>query len=408
MSTLTEIISDCHVDFSIPHKWSSFWNELPRTKLLCESVLTKSIEEDDVLHLVSATDLSVRQIQKRGVIEPGMGCLCSVVYCVQGFQKEQRLIDIHNFGSSVMLHKDYSQLTPIVFSLKTKNLNIKPFDYLRMGPLFLYVYTQLLVHDSTSVAGFDAYIDANMQKSSPFIENLKELCVSESLFTTASEARVFIDSFVEHIKNFKTLSYAYFEACSLALLLLSQDQRTIALSKKGELNNYLYIRTNQLFQDSKRSLRFESYGFSPTSNQLCEILESLYSEDVASISPDYFLITVANSLLLFTERFLSPEAIRGMYFYDYSSTALGQEKNLKRFVEEQASFLVAMHRKDKGIELIFNSTIPKGELGICNNLEREVGDISYGEYVQNNKRVKVLDTLSVGLGLGLPLARNDW
>lgn len=405
--SLKSIIKEIHTDFSFPQKWVGFWSTLPHVSLLHDNAFSRSLAKDQALYLISATDLSAEEIRRQETINAGMGCLCAVIYCVQGYKSGQSHFDTHNFGRSVMLHKDYGKLTAIVFSVSLQGAKIQPFDYLKMGPLFWYLRTQMTQHDTNPNDGFNEYLESTLEHCRPLIDYLSSMCCNGYIFSNLKESRDFIDKFVSYIYRFKTLSYVYFEACSLALLLLSKDDVTNILSKRHEFNNYLYVRANQLFLDIKDTERFESYGFSPNSEQLITILQTLESEGVTKLNSDQAVVTIANGLLLFSEKILSKDAINGMLFYDFYSSN-PETQDAKRLIEEEVSLLVAEYRAEQSIDIVFNSTIPKGEIGVCSKNSESKVTISYGAYVNENKSVEVLGNMSVSLGLSLPLAKQSW
>lgn len=408
MNDLNTIIENIHEDFRFPDNSFEFWNALPNAGLVEQNAFSRRVATKQTLDLVSATDLSIESIRANKCINPGSGCLCAVIYCVQAYWRDANNYEIHNFGTSVMLHKDYEQLTPIVLSVDLSDVKIRPFDYLKMGPLFSYVESQVRHHKPDTIYDLDAFREKSLRCCAPLIEQLHEKIGSGDMISNPTEARKFIDEFVTCVSHFKTLSYVYFEACSLALLLLSEDKTTISLKQNFEFNNYLYVRANQIFLNFKdKNDRFESYGFSPSSERLADILEILKAEGTIDLEIEQAIITIANGLVLFSERILATNGLKGMLFYDFCSSNK-DNPGIKLFVEEQVSHLIANYREERDIDLVFNSTVPKGEIGVCSSISPSKFTISYGKYVNENRGVEIVDELQIKLSMNLLHAEKNW
>lgn len=54
-----------------------------------------------------------------------------------------------------------------------------------------------------------------------------------------------------------------------------------------------------------------------------------------------------------------------------------------------------MFWRENNIEVVFNSTIPKGEIGISPHINPEVVKIFRGKYINGNKSVEMIEPLNV-------------
>ena len=128
----------------------------------------------------------------------------------------------------------------------------------------------------------------------------------------------YLNNIVNIIPFFNSLSYIYFEAVSLALMLNSSDEKTLKLKKHGEFNHLLYVELMHRFKEMRNTKKFQASGFSPTSKELVSLLRKMEFENLVKFESNQILMAIANNIIMYTGTSLyNKKAISGLIFHDF-------------------------------------------------------------------------------------------
>lgn len=374
--------------------WISLNKTAPNSHLLNDNIFKKT-SKSGTFHLVSAATITPTELKKAGHILAGVGCLGGALYTVQAYPESPYDFRLHNFGSSVMDFRGYHDLTPYILQLNTSEKHIKPINYLGMGELFHHIALSNDFVSPVDMEDFAVYKENCHTATKEIIKTSIERYKTLRPFVSYKDALDYIQEIAHSVTVFKSLSYFYFEAVSLSIMLQSKDKRSTELATTGEYNNKLYIDMNNHFHKRRLQKRFASYMFSPTAIELQRILSEMQSEGSLNVRFSDLFIAIANNIIFYIGSSLkSNNDVDGMVFYDYCGE-LQEEKNYQTFCELEAIAYMNEFWKKHSIHLVYNGVIEKGELGVTPNAPDV--SISYGHYNDTITHVNAIESLPISI-----------
>ena len=376
----------------------NFWidqnSKAANFSLIHSNVFSKT-NFNDTLHYVSAADMGPDELESKGYIFAGVGCLGGVLYTVQAYPEEANEYRLHNFGSVVMDFRGYSDLTPYIVSVTSTDKNISPVNYLGMGELFHYIHENDPFVPPKLLLEYDTYRDNSKIASSSLLERTIKQYKDKKAFTSYKEAIEYIQEVAHCATVFKSLSYFYFEAVSLSVMLYSRDKNSKKMLSLGEYNNKLYVEINNRFHKKRLQKRFASYEFSPTVIELQKILSEMQDDDIAAFRFNELFTAIANNIVFYVGSNLKTnEDVDGMIFYDFCGE-LQEEKKYQSMIEGITVKYMNEYWKKNEIEIVYNSAIEKGELGITPFVPSKNISINHGKYARDIKSVTSIESVPI-------------
>ena len=328
-------------------------------------------------------------------LQAGMGCLGNVIYCVQAYKEGAGTYRIHNFGSVVMKHRTDKTFIPILFELETTNLIVGEVNYLSMGSLFHIISeSDEVLRTNDERQDFNHGIIEVESVCSQFIQGCLNRYQTGSIIKSPQEAAMVIDNISECSQTFKSLSYVYFEAVCLALMLNSTDATTQKLKSAGELNNEIYIDLVHNLKLAFHNDEFASYSFHPTTKELAEVIASMIEQEKLSLDMGAMQIAVANNILFYIGNCLNTkEAIRGNIFFDYCSEPI-RGTILRTRLDESVAFVLTKYFEEMKFDIVINSAIEKGEIGITTCISDRLVRVVRGAYDSQIKHVNEMHVIA--------------
>lgn len=383
-----------HDDNTISSVWLKSIRSAPHSMLLTSNNFRSSVSRDDQLYLVSA----VQDGQDFDTISAGMGCLGNVVYCVQAYKTSDDSYTIHNFGTVVMGHRDSKSYVPFLFELGTAGLHVGEINYLRMGELFYRLSQKSEILDRPhELDEYDQYCKQVEQNCGQFVNECRRNYIDGLTATDVADAATIINGISSHIASFKSLSYVYFEAVSLALMTNSTDVRSNSLAATGEFNHQLYIELIQRLKTKVTGDMFASYEFGPTLQDLRQVFESMTVDGLLDVSPDTIALKIADNIVYYLGTCYDTEqAMMGNAFFDFCS-APANISVLRPQLDEHIAYLMAEHMRHCEYDIVINTAIEKGEIGICLNVGPRLLRIVRAAYNGNKTVIKEVQDVQARL-----------
>lgn len=379
--------------FASKNKTDVFWlNLLGKTvnsTLLTNNIFSTCISKKNAnIFLVSAVEERETELKEKKEILGGIGCLGNVIYCVQAYPHENNLFKLHNFGTVVMRHRDALDMTPLLFNIHTSSKKIGRMNYLKVGKLvnFIRKNSDILNNDELKKQ-YNNFKLKTIELSKKYIDQMLDRYTLSKPTEDDASAKLVIETISNLGKEFNFLSYVYFEAVSLALMLCSNDKNTLYLKERGEFNHLPYIDMVHKYKSNKTNKKFESYGFVPNVDELKKILRDLQNEEIININFDEIFITISNNIIFYIGTSMdNQESIEGMLFHDFCH--LGEFRKIcKPKLDEYSSYFKNRYMELKKFDLVINSVIEKGEIGICPSINLRQVTIFSSKYSEDLKTI---------------------
>lgn len=324
---------------------------------------------------------NLKGILNEQTIFTSQGNLVDAVYCIP-IRKSKEKFRLHNYSKNLFKHlpeEERNKIDLLLFEFrfdKFKNQNVLGVNYLKLGPLFWEI---------TNESVNQLPKDFNNIIKNEYLEiesSLKELQSSERKNPS------FIDKISKISKDHPVIASVYFEAITLILMYCSKDKETTKLSLVGETNNTLYIDfVHDLSKQTKKD--FASNIFSPSFNRLNNVFKEYVNQGRIEIDNNSFynlLIDIINEIL---EKYLFFQDFK---IGNYNTSLLGQlawlyfYKNGDNFEETKKHIIrqfisrVRDYRNDIQTNIIINSCTPKGEIGICPDIDTTLFKVYQADY----------------------------
>ncbi len=373
----------------IDNFWLNIFTKTPNYELLTKNIFNNCVNKKGTpIFLVSVVEEKEAELDIKKEISGGLGCLGNVIYCVQAYPHKNNTYGLHNFGTVVMKHRNILDMTPLLFSISTDSERIGRMNYLRVGKLIDYIRKNSDILDNDELK--DKYSDFRariIQISQIFIdETLNKYKLMKSV-GDYENAKSILNEISSLGKEFNFLSYIYFEAVSLALMLCSVDKDTLHLKEKGEFNHLPYIEIVHRYKSNRIDKKFESYGFVPNVEELEKILEDLKKEEIIDLNLKEIVITIANNIFFYIGTSMNnKDSIEGMIFHDFCHLDEFRKK-CKPKLDKYSSCLKNKYMEARGFDLVINSVIEKGEIGICPSISSNKFNAYISKYSDDLKTI---------------------
>jgi len=348
--------------------WQGLLRALPHGHLL--DAPSGFSEDATSISLVHATE-HFDTIKVSGSLLTAPGCLLSSVYTVPGYVNGG-MLRLHNYGLVVFRHKDPSTtLQRIVITIKKPTpIIVTGLSYLALGDYYFELISEEAAeaypHETAEALQL---FGENRKKAESFIQATRARYASRQSFTDYQQAVSYISELNTYTESLPALTFAYFEAVSQCIMLLSQDPTTIAYAKQGEPHNFLYVELMHVLASQQFS-RFNAGLFSPSSDELITVLEQGIEQGHFELDPQGFIVATANQLvnLLGGQVCATDEALAGHSLY------LWAHKNapaIMEFLQKRTEAIIQEYWKHNAIDVVYNATTIKGEVGVTAQLSRE-------------------------------------
>jgi len=354
--------------------WRSLLASLPHGRLLdTPSGITRDAHTTVLIHATT----QLEDIEKSGILRTAPGCLLSCVYTVPSRVRANPM-SLHNYGEVVFRHLDpATELQRIAITVtKDVPLSVAGFSYLALGDY----YDALITEDAKkeypdnvqhAVDAVDAMLNSKVLGA---IQRVREQYAQSQAVETYPEAHACITLVHELAKQVPILCFGYFEAVSQCLMLMSQDATTRKLSRMNEPHNFLYV--HLLHEIAARQMdRFNAGLFNPSVDELLEILSDGTTQHIYKLDIEPFIIAVANQLihLVGGQIARSDTALRGHSLYLFLNK---KDPMLATFLQERTEDIIKTYWSEREIDLVYNATTIKGEVGITPCLDPKYYSVS--------------------------------
>lgn len=369
--------------------WLNFLDKTANNTLLKENIFHTYISKKKAnIFLVSAVEEKESVLKKKKEILGGVGCLGNVIYCVQAYPHKNNSFGLHNFGTVVMRHKNAMNVTPLLFNIHTDYKKIGRMNYLKVGKLINFIRENSDILNSDELKNqYNNFKLKTIELSKKYIDQMLDRYTLSNPIEDEASAELVIKTISRLGKEFNFLSYVYFEAASLALMLCSKDKNTLQLKERGEFNHLPYIDMVHRYKSNRIDKKFESYGFVPNTEELKEILKDLQKENIIDVDFNNIFITIANNIIFYIGTSMnSKESIEGMVFHDFCHLKKFR-KNCKPKLDAYSSYFKNKYMELKKFDLVINSVIEKGEIGICPSINPKKITIIVSKYSDDLKTI---------------------
>jgi hypothetical protein len=377
--------------------WIKLLSECPNFSCILENKeMAEMYTYNGVMSLVSATSLKVDEILSNGKINPGNGCMGYSVYAVPARQKSISKYELHNFGDCVMNHKGYQDLTPILFQVSTREVKMAHLNYLKLGSVYRFVYKNQNFLSTSLESELQLFEKGILNNSFSLLTSFRDRFKSMVPVSSYKEALKTIVDINALINVFPSISYYYFESLSLASMLIDKGHRSRKCNQKKELNNLIYILMNQKYQKQRLQNRFEPYKFNPSIKDLQSIFTDLNNEKTTRLSLSELAIISVNLFIFYIGSCIkNTEDIMGLIFYDFCK--LDGSNNLCNIIEDLVGKNILDYWKEEDIEVVFNSSVPKGEVGLTPVLANSKYLVHFTEYAEKNLMIELKMLLNLNI-----------
>lgn len=405
--------------------WQKYFIEnTPNGDLIGDNSLFESYlasKDQILLHITPAYD----KIIESGLLYPSGGSLGSSVYCVplRGDRIPHNLIDfilnyeIPNSHLARKISMKESKILAITVSQESFsniNMEMSGMDHLQLGEIQSKIY--------------DAFIqESNLDKS---IQNELEQQISKRAQESIAFLNLCVEYKLNHVTNVEFFSqfsslltknpffgYVYFEVLVEYVTLHQNDEMTLALKAKGEINNHNHKK--MIFEVSSNLLSsFKLIEFNPSIQEFSNYLErkSQQNQIIIDFDNGHFLHFMKWRLAeVVRSKIMRSNVIKNTDFdnlrYEHPSL-VGQmirtEIALSSKLREVAYIYDILRAKEirnfwtsNNILFPYNAIVPKGEVGInpsYKDLKYKINDVTYDK---TSKRVRLGDELNVRLATEL-------
>jgi len=345
--------------------WHAQLASLPHGRLLDRPAgIAKDAHSATLVHATEHLD----SIVASKTLSTAPGCLLSCVYTVPGYEKKG-IVTLHNYGVVVFRHKDPGTIIERVAITVSSDeaLDIKPFSYLALGEyydlLVKGVTTEYSHNIEQAIATIEKILTPQVQE---VFAKVREQYKEKHLVTSYDEAVAFLTLMHEIAKQLPIISFGYFEAVSQCLMLMSEDEATLAYAKKDQLHNLLYVHLLHEFA-ARHMDRFDASLFNPSVAELLEIVHEGTEEGIYILDETAFIIASSNQLiaLIGGEIAATLDSLRGhsLYLFLYKI-----DPALTETLKEKTDTIITAYWKKRHIGLVYNATTVKGEVGITSCL----------------------------------------
>lgn len=374
--------------------WGIRQTAMPHGHLIENNAFFKSLN-DNKLYVIHGTR-NYEQITNSGLLYASAGCLVGSIYCAQVY-KEGDYFRMHNLGDYI-LHQEVPNIlkshrlhckegTILLFEIdlpKTTNKKKAGIDYLRMGSIHYGLYDSLryLLTDDERESIEDTIISI-LLKSKDFLLYSNRLFLGGTTFTPET-ARNYLDKVSEEAAHLNMLGYLYFEATSEYLMLNSTDEKTIALAKKGEFNNWLYKHMMyHIYENLKGD--FNIHRFHPSVERLFRYFQQEIDAGRLKINVDDAVVYIAERILFWinTRFFSEPgsalrwprsetsfdahiEAFRPLigHLIHRQLRTHHRYREFYFYFDQSKALEIWNYWNKEDVAISFNGVFPKGEIGI--------------------------------------------
>lgn len=348
-------------DDAVRYFWHAQLASLPHGRLLDRPAgITKDAHSVTLVHATEHLD----SIVASKTLSTTPGCLLSCVYTVPGYENNGSVI-LHNYGVVVFRHKDPSTIIErVAIAVSSdKALDIKPFSYLSLGEYYDLLVKSLTTEYSHNIKQAIAAVEELLTpRVREVFAIVREQYKEKHLITSYDEAIAFLTLMHEIAKQLPIISFGYFEAVSQCLMLMSEDETTLAYKEKGQLHNLLYV--HLLHEFAARYMdRFDASLFNPSVAELLEIVREGTEKGIYAIDETAFIISSANQLIALIGGQIATtiDSLRGhsLYLFLYK-----KDPAITETLKEKTDTIIADYWKKGHIGLVYNAATIKGEVGI--------------------------------------------
>lgn len=274
-ASIRESIEGAHdvIDLDQGFSYRSICDELPHSHLLKSNAIFSMLKKQNQITLAHQT-VGIDQIEKTGCILKSFGCLGKAIYAIPVYEdgrSKQTYND--NFYELVLSHQDAEMMgkidTIIIKSRNTTRENGVLFgmNYLRMGKLIALLSRGWTLHE---------YENGTIESK---VSTLVSSIEINTLRNPESSTEEVFDSLSKLGRQSSFFALLYYEAVTQVIMLSSEDEKTIHLSKKGELNAQSFYSVLSTYK-TLDSRRFDATDFTPTHGQLLELIDTMNREGV--------------------------------------------------------------------------------------------------------------------------------
>jgi hypothetical protein len=367
-----------HRNYTDEYKgFADYVKRSPYQSAINNNKFVKAMREDSsvtLLHLTTSLD----KLLESGEIMASGGCMVGSFYCAMTHPMNG-IYRPHNLGSYIYEHE-------VRRTLESKRLTGKV-----MSPLLI----ELQLPEQRAVSGV-SYVDLG----AVHLKVLRELHAPDALKAEALQATLkvalfmrnnlmddgvaddnFYENLVYAISRFPMLGYLYFEAIAEYIMLFSQDERSIKMASRGEVNCWVFKDFVFYLQPHLLS-RFDLGTFQPTLPQIHQAISELAAKKILVVDVEDLIKTVRERIVCLIRTCLLGDSSwhvppPGTSFEEVSTVLpymLGHaiDRTMRKpqygdfhyeFDQRKAEH-VWNYWNDNNILLPFNGIMPKGEIGI--------------------------------------------
>ncbi|MFZ1301855.1 MAG: hypothetical protein WAQ27_04770 [Candidatus Microsaccharimonas sp.] len=370
--------------------WADLLHDLPLGSLLKNPSGLNTKGPIDLVHATSKLDI----IEATGQLLPGPGCLLSAIYTVPA-TKIGDDFEVHNYGKDVFNHVDASvKFERLLIELPTLNRErISGLSYLLLGDYYFEIIKNEIdgVND-VAITDFIEELHTLTDSHASFIKLVKERYIKKHTVTTIEDAAQFIDTVHTTAQSIAVFAFALFEAISQCLMLSSQDETTLSLADRKELHNNLYISLMHDIVTHDFSDRFNAGLFNPSRESLIQALERGNESGLYKVAIDDLLIAIANQLiyLLGGQVCRNEYSLTGHLAY---LTILKNDPKSSVYITKRTRANTYSFWEKQGIDLVYNATTIKGEIGVNPTLNTSDYSISKLAAQQNDPELVTVTSI---------------
>ena len=381
----------CHHDYST-------WDTGPNSHLMFQNSLFDFIRDPETVYLAHVT-VSLEKIVEERALYPSAGCLVGSVYCVPAFAHgDDGTLRLHNLGSYYFLKEAPLALTAtdvaqqpgrqpeiVLIEIKRGNFGyeIEGVNYLRMGQMhFDFFREKVALLDENEREMLQNKVIGGVRSQESFLLE----CVAEHMSGETSFERYF--QFLQRasaaVSDIPYFGYVLFEAFSVTLMILQDDDFTADCRELKEFNNWNY-KDLMYKMYPQFGNKFRLSEFQPNWGKITKLLdeaglgnkERWFIRSVARRARKYICDNCFVDYRSFaTHRGYLHEPISWSWASIHMTPLLGhlvhrelrnttpdRHQELYRFFEQAKSNSIWNYWNKRGVALPFNGVIPKGEIG---------------------------------------------
>jgi hypothetical protein len=380
----------CHHDYST-------WDTGPNSHLMFQNSVFDFIRDGRTIHLAHVT-AALDDILRDGALFPSAGCLVGSVYCVPALRTDGDDFRLHNLGGYYYLRevplaldgkptganaKSQPSILLIEVERGASGYEIEGVNYLRMGKVHFDIFDS-----KANLLGQDE-IDRLQEKVIGGVRSQESFlidCVRQHLAGEATTAQYlqFLRRASAAVTDIPYLGYVLFEAFSVTLMILQDDDFSAECRAVKEFNNWNY---KELMYGlyPKFGTRFRLSDFQPDWQELLarikamdlRVDEAWFIRSVARRARKYICDNCFIDHRAFQRhRTALFEPISWNWASAHMSPLLGhmlhrelrnvtpeRHQELFRFFEQEKATSIWNYWNKRGVAVPFNGVVPKGEMG---------------------------------------------